>query len=69
MANWGEGHMSGKTYRAIDETEYTDLITWYDIEIGIKYSLSVSAPDLDGFDIQAIAEQMYDPDNEPYTGP
>ena len=65
LANWGEGHMQGKTYRYIDDNNTVDLITWYDIEIGIAYSLSVSAPDLDGFDIQAIAEQMYNADNEP----
>ena len=41
LANWGEGHMSGKTYRSIYEDGYVDLITWYDVEIGIKYSLSV----------------------------
>ncbi len=65
LANWGEGHMAGKTWRAIDDEGYTDLITWYDIEIGIKYSLCVTAEDLDGFDIQAIAEQMYSAENEP----
>jgi hypothetical protein len=65
LANWGEGNMAGKLYRAVSDSEYTDLIEWYDIEIGIKYSLSVSAKDLDGFDIQAIAEQMYSADNEP----
>ena len=68
LANWGEGHMSGKTYRSINEDGYVDLITWYDVEIGIKYSLSVAAKDLDGFDIQAIAEQMYCADNEPDVG-
>ncbi|MCR5209696.1 MAG: hypothetical protein K6C99_05765 [Lachnospiraceae bacterium] len=68
LANWGEGHMKGKAYRSIDETGYVDLITWYDVEIGIKYSLSVAAADLDGFDLQAVVEQMYCPDNEPYTG-
>lgn len=68
LANWGEGHMAGMTFRSINDTGYVDLITWYDIEIGIKYSLSVAAADLDGFDIQAVAEQMYNPDNEPYTG-
>ena len=68
LANWGEGHMSGKTYRSINEDGYVDLITWYDVEIGIKYSLSVAAKDLDGFDIQAIAEQMYCAENEPYVG-
>ena len=59
LANWGGGNMQAKEYRAIDDTGDTDLITWYDIEIGIKYSLSVTAPDLDGFDIQGIVEQMF----------
>ena len=56
--------MQGKSYRAADDQGYMDLITWYDIEIGIAYSLSVGAKDLDGFDLQAVAEQMYDPSNE-----
>ncbi len=68
LANWGGGNMAGKMYRSVNETGYIDLITWYDIEIGIKYSLSVAAEDLDGFDIQAVAEQMYSEDNEPYDG-
>ena len=66
LANWGEGHMQGKTYRHIGETGYVDQITWYDIEVGISYSLSVAAADLDGFDIQAIAEQMYPGDEAIY---
>lgn len=64
LANWGEGHMAGKTYRSVNDEGYVDMITWYDVEIGIAYSLSVAAADLDGFDIQAVAEQMYDADNE-----
>ena len=67
LANWGGGNMSGKFYRAINDTGYVDLITWYDIEIGISYSLTVADKDLDGFDIQAIAEQMYDEGNEAFT--
>lgn len=68
IANWGEGHMPGKAFRAVDDDGYTDLMTWYDFEIGIKYSLSVTAPDLDGFDIQGVVEQMYSADNEPDVG-
>ncbi len=68
LANWGEGHMAGKVCRMVDDLGSIDLITWYDIEIGIKYSLSVDAENLDGFDIQAIAEQMYCAENEPDTG-
>ncbi|MBE5871365.1 MAG: hypothetical protein E7294_08920 [Lachnospiraceae bacterium] len=68
LANWGEGNMQGKSYRVVEDDQTVDLITWYDIEIGIGYSLTVSAKDLDGFDIQAVAEQMYDESNEPYVG-
>ncbi len=65
LANWGEGNMQGKMYRLANESGYVDLITWYDVEIGISYCLTVSGADLDGFDIQAVAEQMYCADNEP----
>lgn len=65
LANWGEGNMAGKYYRSVNDTGYVDMLTWYDVEIGIAYSLSVAAADLEGFDIQAVAEQMYDSDNEP----
>lgn len=68
LANWGDGNMKGKCYRALEDDQTVDLITWYDIEIGIGYSLSVSDKDLDGFDLQAVAEQMYDESNEPYVG-
>lgn len=68
LANWGDGAMKGKTYRSIEENETADLITWYDVEIGISYSLSTVAPDLDGFDIQAIAEQTYDPSKQVGAG-
>ncbi len=55
------GSMPGKAYRAIDEEGYRDLITWFDGGISAKYSLTVEASDLDGFDIQAVAEQMLRP--------
>ncbi len=64
LANWANGEMKGKTYRFIGDKEYVDLITWYDAETGAAYTLSTSAPDLDGFDIQAIAEAIYDPDKQ-----
>ena len=67
LANWGEGNMPGKHSRNVEDDWTVDLLTWYDIEIGIAYSLSAEATDLDGFDIQAIAEQMYDGANEPMT--
>ncbi len=65
LANWGEGHMQGKLSRHIEDGWMIDLCTWYDIEIGIAYSLSVEGEDLEGFDLQAVAEQMYNAENEP----
>ena len=64
LAGWGEGHMPAKMYRNINDSGMLDLITWYDTEIGISYSLSTAAADLAGFDIQAVAEQMYDPSKQ-----
>ena len=54
LANWGGGNMKGTAYRNINDNGMVDLITWYDVEIGISYSLSIAAEDLDGFDIRAI---------------
>ena len=64
LANWASGQMKGKLYRYVGEDECVDLCTWMDVETGAVYSLGVSAKDLDGFDIQAVAESMYDPDKE-----
>ena len=69
LANWGEGRMTGKYYRYIGDDETVDLCTWYDVEIGIAYSLMTSAPDLDGFDLQAIAQYMADPEVWPEAAP
>ncbi|MCR5089602.1 MAG: hypothetical protein K6C08_08830, partial [Oscillospiraceae bacterium] len=54
----GGGRMAGKIFRLIGESGYTDLCTWFDADAGVSSSLSVSAPDLDGFDLEAIAEAM-----------
>ena len=67
LANWGEGRMPAKVHRSINDSGMADLITWYDIEIGISYCLGVSAEDLKGFDIQAVAEAMYSAENEPFA--
>ena len=49
----------GISARSISEEGYVDVIYWYD-EAGKKtLSLSTMAADLDGYDIQAIAEQIY----------
>nr|MCR5032211.1 hypothetical protein [Lachnospiraceae bacterium] len=47
LAGWGTGLMEGKFYRHIGDEGYTDLATWFDVEIGISYSLTVTAADLD----------------------
>ncbi len=62
LSNWGGGAMTAKTYRYVGDEGYVDLCTWYDVETGYSYSLSVEAPDLDGFDILGVVDQMYDPD-------
>ncbi len=69
LANWGGGQMPATIRRSVNDSGMVDLCAWYDIEIGINYTLSTAAEDLEGFDIQAVAEQMYNPDTEIFTGP
>ena len=64
LVNWGEGNMEGEVYAFNGDDEDAQIILWFDIETGAAYSLSASGPDLDGLDIQAVAEQMYDPSKE-----
>ena len=64
LNNWGEGHMPYKSYRYKGDDGCVDVICWFDIELGYAYSLSAQATDLDGFDIVAVAEQMYDPEKQ-----
>lgn len=58
LVNWADGQIKGKYFRYIGEEEWADLCIWYDEEAGVSYSLSVSSKDLDGFDLQAIAEVL-----------
>ncbi|MBR5344045.1 MAG: hypothetical protein IK149_09125 [Oscillospiraceae bacterium] len=58
LQNWTESAKSGACFRYVGEDEWADLCTWYDAASGISYSLSVTAKDLDGFDLQAIAEAL-----------
>lgn len=50
--------LQGSTKRYIGEEETVDVVSWYDPENGVNYSLSAVAADLDGFDITAIVGQM-----------
>lgn len=65
LHGWGGDNMPATCSRYVGENEYADLCSWYDIEYGAAYTLSVTDKDLDGFDIQAIAEAIYNPENEP----
>ena len=44
--------------RAVDDQGWADLMTWYDTDTSTAYSLSVTAPSLDGFDLTAVAEMI-----------
>ena len=57
LKNWAETVCH--TFRWIGEDEYADLCAWYDAETGTSYSVSVTAEDLDGFDLLAIAEALH----------
>ena len=54
-------HCAGKVMRAIADGKTHDVCIWHDVVPGLVYSVSVSAPDLDGFDITAIAEAVFSP--------
>ena len=48
--------------RAADGEATADLCLWFDVVPGLMYSLgTVGEGDLDGFDLTAIAEQVYAP--------
>lgn len=57
LKNWSD--IVCHSFRFIGEDGYADLCTWYDAESGTSYSLSVTAKDLDGFDLQAIVEALH----------
>ncbi len=44
-----------------DSEDWVELCQWYDAAPGLMYSLSVVAPDLDGLDLAALAEQIWVP--------
>lgn len=48
----------------IDDLSGVQLINWYDDSTGITYSLSVSGKDLNGMDIQVIAENLFETHGE-----
>ncbi len=61
LQNWAGGQMPCKSMRYVGDDKYVDVCLWFDIETGYAYSLSAEASDLDGFDIEALAAEIYDP--------
>lgn len=55
------GRCDGIIRRAVDGEMTVDNCLWYDEATGLMYSVTAMWPDLDGFDIQASAEQLYVP--------
>ena len=58
MRRWGDGSLVCHSFRTNTEEGWIELCTWYDPADGASRSLCVAAPDLDGFDLQAIAEAL-----------
>lgn len=52
--------------RFISDEETVDSLLWYDKAAGTMFSLYTSDKDLDGFDITAIAVEMYQPETEEF---
>lgn len=44
-----------------DTIDDVNLVNWYDAVTGVTYSLSVTGSDLNGLDMQACAESIYEP--------
>lgn len=48
-----------RSFRHVGDDGAVDLCACYDPAAGVAYSLSTAGKDLDGFDLQAIAEQVF----------
>lgn len=57
LASWGGGEAEAKVYRSTGE-EGAVLCTWYDIEIGIAYSLSAVTDEAETLDIVSVVDSM-----------
>lgn len=51
--------IDGTYRRSISEEEWYDNILYYDAAGKMMYSISATAPDLDGFDLMAVAETIF----------
>lgn len=63
LSNWMGGMATdGATVMSyMGEDENAMACIWYNIETGYSYSLGTTGADLNGLDIQAVAEAIYDP--------
>ena len=52
------GTYMGTIASAKDEGKDIQICNWYDDDLGLSYSVTVEDTDLNGFDIQAVAEQL-----------
>ncbi len=48
-------------FGGLEDPENVQLVNWYDAVTGVTYSLSASAKELNGMDIQAFAESIFAP--------
>ena len=60
LKNWADGAMTVHLFRFAGESETADCAVWYDAETGVSYSLGVTAEDLDGFDLAAVADALHE---------
>ncbi|MCR5576273.1 MAG: hypothetical protein K6F56_04630 [Oscillospiraceae bacterium] len=58
LKTWADGTLACRCFRCVDDSGYADLCAWYDDGPGVACSVSVTAKDLDGFDLLAIAEAL-----------
>ena len=66
LAGWGEGNTEATIRRGKIDEKNVVLCSWYDVEIGICYTLAAIGKDMPAdFNVQPVAESLYDPTHEP----
>ncbi len=68
LEKWGFGNMTGKYFRSVSKDDPAQMITWYDVEIGTNYSLSVPSFEITQDRMREIVNAMYDAEKEPFKG-
>ena len=60
LSNWGKGNQKATAYSFVEnDAVRVMVVTWFDSEPGVNYSLSTVGDDLNGLDLAAIADQIY----------